>query len=212
VLDNSAQNPGRRGFICAAYWPFPWHPITTAARLPQGSLWGEARFGPIVVLDSGAFVGDHVAVTTSISDFPVPHEGILATHLVVAADLATTTRFYSEQLGGEVVWSRDDMMSYIKLANTWVIVVGGGDGTPDKPDVTLAPPDDHNRFDAFMNIRVADIDAIHREWSERGVEFITPPLDNQGYEIRCYIRDPDGRIIEVGQHTGMLSVLGLAES
>ena len=37
-------------------------------------------------------------------------------------------------------------------------------------------------------------------------------LDNQGYEIRCYIRDPDGRIIEVGQHTGMLSVLGLAES
>ncbi len=26
--------------------------------------------------------------------------------------------------------------------------------------------------------------------------------------MRCYIRDPDGRIIEVGQHTGMLEVFG----
>lgn len=59
-----------------------------------------------------------------------------------------------------------------------------------------------------MNIRVADIEAIYREWSSRGVEFITPPVDNGGYELRCYIRDPDARIIEVGQHTGMRAVLG----
>jgi catechol 2,3-dioxygenase-like lactoylglutathione lyase family enzyme len=156
-------------------------------------------------------VREYFAMTASISDFPIPREGILATHFVVAGDIAATTRFYGEQLGGEVVWSRDGMISFVKLANTWVIIAGGGGGTPDKPDVTLAPPDEHNRFDAFMNIRVADIDAIHREWSQRGVEFITPPLDNQGFEIRCYIRDPDGRIIEVGQHTGMLALWGLAE-
>jgi len=32
----------------------------------------------------------------------------------------------------------------------------------------------------------------------RGTEFITEPKDKYG-EIPCYIRDPDGYIIEVGQ-------------
>jgi hypothetical protein len=33
-----------------------------------------------------------------------------------------------------------------------------------------------------------------------GAEFITEPILSYG-EIRCYIRDPDGYIIEVGQTT-----------
>lgn len=138
--------------------------------------------------------------------FPVPDEGFLTTHLVVAADVGETSRFYAELLGGEVVFAAPGAPTFVRLANTWVIVVEGGGGTPDKPDVVLGPPADTDRFDAFMNIRVADIDATYRTWSARGVEFITPPLDNHGYELRCYIRDPDGRIIEVGQHTGMLAV------
>jgi lactoylglutathione lyase len=31
--------------------------------------------------------------------------------------------------------------------------------------------------------------------------FLTPPKDH-GREIRCYMRDPDGHLIEVGQTTG----------
>jgi hypothetical protein len=30
---------------------------------------------------------------------------------------------------------------------------------------------------------------------------LTPPID-RGAEIRCYLRDPDGYLIEVGQATG----------
>jgi predicted enzyme related to lactoylglutathione lyase len=55
-----------------------------------------------------------------------------------------------------------------------------------------------------MNIRVADIQAVYDDWTAKGADFITPPLDNGGYELRCYLRDPDGRIIEVGQSTGMI--------
>jgi len=33
-------------------------------------------------------------------------------------------------------------------------------------------------------------------------EFLTPPKDH-GREIRCYMRDPDGHLIEVGQTTGV---------
>lgn len=138
-------------------------------------------------------------------ELPLPEHGMLVTHLVVAADVSATSRFYSELLGGTIVYEAPGAPTFIKLANTWVLVVSGGGGTPDKPDVTLGPPTDPDRVDAFMNIRVADIAAVHAAWSERGVEFITPPLDNHGYELRCYVRDPDGRIIEVGQFTGMLS-------
>jgi catechol 2,3-dioxygenase-like lactoylglutathione lyase family enzyme len=143
------------------------------------------------------------------TQFPVAEEGFLVTHLVVAEDVATTSHFYADLLGGEVVFQASGAPTMIKLANTWVIVVEGGGGTPDKPDVTLGPPTDPHRFDAFMNIRVADIQAVYEAWSGKGVEFITPPIDNGGYEMRCYVRDPDGRIIEVGQHTGMLKYFGI---
>ena len=49
-----------------------------------------------------------------------------------------------------------------------------------------------------MNIRVADIQACYELWRSRGAEFITAPIPKYG-ETRCYIRDPDGYIIEVGQ-------------
>ena len=39
-----------------------------------------------------------------------------------------------------------------------------------------------------------------RIMESRGAKFITEPKEKYG-EIRCYIRDPDGYIIEVGQST-----------
>ena len=74
----------------------------------------------------------------------------------------------------------------------------------DKPDVILATPDDPNRTSAFLNVRVADIAKIYEEWSAKGAEFLTEPKDH-GREIRAYVRDPDGHLIEVGQTTGLLS-------
>jgi lactoylglutathione lyase len=45
--------------------------------------------------------------------------------------------------------------------------------------------------------------ATYREWRARGAEFLTEPK-NHGQEIRCYIKDPDRHLIEVGQSTGIL--------
>jgi hypothetical protein len=39
------------------------------------------------------------------------------------------------------------------------------------------------------------------EWRAKGAVFLTEPLDNHGWEWRCYMRDPHGYIIEVGQYT-----------
>lgn len=129
-------------------------------------------------------------------DLPIPAEGILLTHFVVAADVARSAAFYRDVLGGTVV--REGEPSMVRLANSWVIINVGGGPTEDKPDVVLETPPDPHRTSAFLNIRVADIRAVYAEWSARGGVFLTPPQD-RGAEIRCYLRDPDGHLIEVGQ-------------
>ncbi len=135
-------------------------------------------------------------------DFPAPATGFVLTHFVVSADVARSRDFYAGVLGGQVVL--DGEPTIVKLANGWVIINVGGGPTEDKPDVVLEPPGDLTRTSAFLNIRVADIRAVHEEWSARGAEFLTPPID-RGAEIRCYLRDPDGHLIEVGQATGVLA-------
>ena len=91
----------------------------------------------------------------------------------------------------------------IKLSNSWLIMNPGGGPTPDKPDISVVDYEFKNTVSSFMNLRVADIQACYEEWSSKGAEFVTPPID-RGAEIRCYMRDPDGYMIEVGQSTGLL--------
>jgi catechol 2,3-dioxygenase-like lactoylglutathione lyase family enzyme len=136
-----------------------------------------------------------------MATFPAPKEGIALTHFIVSEDVERSRRFYTEVLGGEVVLEGEPTI--VALANGWVIINVGGGPTEDKPTVTLEPPRDLDRVSAFLNIRVADIQAIYDDWSSRGAEFLTPPQD-RGREIRCYLRDPDGHLIEVGQSTGVL--------
>jgi catechol 2,3-dioxygenase-like lactoylglutathione lyase family enzyme len=134
--------------------------------------------------------------------FPAPTEGIVLTHFLVSADMAASQAFYVNVLGGETVMEGGPTI--VKLANTWIIINEGGGPTDDKPEVFLDVPADPNQVSAFMNIRVADIQQVYDEWSAKGATFLTPPID-RGREIRCYIRDPDGHLIEVGQATGVLS-------
>ena len=131
-----------------------------------------------------------------MSEFPAPTEGIALTHFIVAGDVGRASRFYSNVLGGEVL--REGNPTIIALANSWIIINVGGPPTDDKPTVTLEPPPDPDHISSFINIRVADIHAVYEQWSARGAEFLTPPTD-RGQELRCYMRDPDGHLIEVGQ-------------
>jgi catechol 2,3-dioxygenase-like lactoylglutathione lyase family enzyme len=131
--------------------------------------------------------------------FPAPNEGLRLTHFIVSDDIARSCRFYTEVLGGELVMEGEP--SVVALANGWIIINVGGGPTDDKPTVILETPRDPDRVSSFLNIRVADIEAVYAEWSAKGAEFLTPPVDF-GREIRCYLRDPDGHLIEVGQTTG----------
>jgi catechol 2,3-dioxygenase-like lactoylglutathione lyase family enzyme len=137
-----------------------------------------------------------------MAELPPPPQGIVLAHFIVSDDVERSRRFYTEVLGGRVVFSGEggDAVTYVALANSFVIINVGGGPTDDKPSVSLETPRDPDRVSSFLNIRVADIEAVYAEWSARGAQFLTPPKQHQ-YEIRCYIRDPDGHLIEVGQTT-----------
>jgi catechol 2,3-dioxygenase-like lactoylglutathione lyase family enzyme len=134
-------------------------------------------------------------------DWPTPGEGFVLTHFLTVRDVARSRAFYAEVLGGEVVLEENPCI--VKLANGWIIMNPGGGPTPDKPDVTLKAPEDPTTVSSFLNIRVADLRACYEDWRAKGAQFLTPPIDRKA-ELRCYMRDPDGYLIEVGQATGML--------
>ena len=133
-----------------------------------------------------------------MAELPMPGEGIALTHFIVSADVERSRQFYTEVLGGETVRAAEPAI--VALANSWIIINVGGGPTDDKPTVTLETPRDPDRVSSFLNIRVADIQAVYADWSSRGGEFLTAPKQHET-EIRCYIRDPDGHLIEVGQTT-----------
>jgi lactoylglutathione lyase len=134
-------------------------------------------------------------------DFPAPQEGFVITHVLVVADQDRSREFYRELLGGQVLRERDPVI--MKVANTWLTLATGGGPTDDKPGVSLNTPADPGRASGFLNVRVADITMLYQEWSAKGARFLTEPKDH-GREIRAYVRDPDGHLIEVGQVTGLL--------
>ena len=129
-------------------------------------------------------------------DFPAPGEGFVITHFLVVSDQDRSREFYRTLFDGKVLVERDPVI--MKVANTWLILNEGGGPTDDKPTVTLETPPDLDRTSAFINVRVADIQKSYQEWTAKGAEFLTEPKDH-GAEIRAYIRDPDGHLIEVGQ-------------
>jgi predicted enzyme related to lactoylglutathione lyase len=127
-----------------------------------------------------------------------PRDGISIAHFLTVTDIERSARYYEKVFGAQILSLGDgNAPGYLQLANFWMILNVGGGPTPDKPTVTLHTPDP-NSISSFMNFRVADIQACYKLWKSRGAEFITEPLDKYG-ETRCYIRDPDGYIIEVGQ-------------
>jgi len=137
----------------------------------------------------------------NLDGFPAPKEGFVITHVLVVADQDRSREFYQSLLGGQVLLEGDPVI--IKVANTWLTLVTGGGPTDDKPGVSLSTPADPERASGFLNVRVADIARVYQEWSAKGAEFLTEPKDH-GPEIRAYLRDPDGHLIEVGQVTDPL--------
>jgi lactoylglutathione lyase len=90
--------------------------------------------------------------------------------------------------------------TFLRLGNLGLTINVGGGPTDDKPDVIARPPKHQNDLSLFLNLRVTDIQRFYDRWRSHGATFITEPKTHAS-ELRCYMRDPDGYLIEVGQTT-----------
>ena len=130
----------------------------------------------------------------------------VVTNTLIVGDIRRSVAFYRDVLGATVL--RKGEPTFLRLGNIWLTINGGGGGTDDKPDVVAAPPRDPNVLSIFINLRVNDIKRYYELWSSRGAKFITEPKVH-ATEMRCYMRDPDGYLIEVGQTTMTAAPLDL---
>jgi lactoylglutathione lyase len=122
----------------------------------------------------------------------------VVTNTLIVRDVQRSVAFYRDVLGATVL--REGEPTFLRLGNIWLTINGGGGPTDDKPEVSAAPPRDENILSNFLNLRVTDIRRYYELWSSRGAKFITEPKVH-ATELRCYMRDPDGYLIEVGQTT-----------
>ena len=131
-----------------------------------------------------------------MSGFPVGDMPM--THILVVTDLARSRAWYRDVLGAEIYGEYGGTSIVFGFGPAWLLVVTGGQSTPDKPGVTFAPPDDPTRVSHAVTIRVPDCDAAYETLRGRGAEFLTSPHD-WGAEVRCFFRDPDGHLFEISE-------------
>jgi lactoylglutathione lyase len=134
----------------------------------------------------------------SIRPDPSSEMKFVVTNTLIVRDIRRSVTFYRDVLGATVLHEGEP--TFLRLGNVWLTINGGGGPTDDKPEVFASPPRDPNVLNIFLNLRVADISRCYDLWGARGAKFITEPKVH-ATELRCYMRDPDGYLIEVGQTT-----------
>jgi catechol 2,3-dioxygenase-like lactoylglutathione lyase family enzyme len=166
----------------------------TGDRTCRGEQFGTARVRfrrrPIRFCKSVVVVDDRVPKSSPLS-------GVEVTQILVVTDTQRSTAFWTEVLGAEV-YRQYESSVVLRFGGSWVLLVTGGGPTPDKPLVTFAPPAEPDRVSHAMTLRVDDCKAAYEALKERGAEFLTPPY-SWGGEVRCFLRDPDGHLIELSE-------------
>ena len=127
-----------------------------------------------------------------------PSSGVRLMHLLVVSDYNRSLAFYRDVLGATVSQEMPGTLAFLEFAGGQLILSVPGGPTQDKPTVTFAPPSEPNLVSSEITIRVPDCHAAYRVLKERGAAFLTPPVDYP-WEIRVFLRDPDGHLIELSQ-------------
>ncbi len=120
------------------------------------------------------------------------------TRVLVVADVERSLAWYRDVLGAEIVGAYGGTSVVARLAGAWLLLVTGGPPTADKPSVTFAAPDDPDTVSAEIIFAVPDCRAAHRLLEARGAAFLAPPVEYE-WEIRAFLRDPDGHLFELSE-------------
>ncbi|MGH8969728.1 MAG: VOC family protein, partial [Actinomycetes bacterium] len=127
-----------------------------------------------------------------------PEPDVMMTQILVVSDLDRSRSWWVDVLGAGLYRDYGGTSAVLSFAGTWILLVTGGPPTADKPTITFAPPSADDRVSHAMTLRVANCQATYDALVARGASFLTPPHD-WGAEIRAFLRDPDGHLVELSQ-------------
>ena len=57
-----------------------------------------------------------------MAEFAAPPERIALAHFIVSDDVERSRHFYTEVLGGRLAYSGPGGLTYVQLANSWIII------------------------------------------------------------------------------------------
>jgi len=131
-----------------------------------------------------------------------PDESAEIAPMLVVADLARSLHFYVEQLGATAITAWDTY-AMLRLGAGRLHLVTPSPGTDDKPGISLVAPTEQTRLTGEVVLHVSDCRRVVADLEARGLNFMAPPNKPPwGGEVRCFLQDPDGHLIEFSQTTG----------
>jgi catechol 2,3-dioxygenase-like lactoylglutathione lyase family enzyme len=110
---------------------------------------------------------------------------------LVTDDLETAREFYKGFLGFDVAMDEPGFTMFASPSNRTAQIT-----VADK----AKPGIDRGISEAHLSIEVQDVDALHAEAVSRGLEIVYPLTDEPWGIRRFFVRDPDGRVINVAMH------------
>ncbi len=100
-------------------------------------------------------------------------------------DLAASVRFYEDILGLELALDQGTCRIYGTTPNAFL-------GICERAEESIDPRS------VIFTFVTGDVDGWYEMLKEKGVEFEKPPMFNPRYQIyHCFLRDPNGYLIEI---------------
>ncbi|MGB7785326.1 MAG: VOC family protein [Salinimicrobium sp.] len=128
-----------------------------------------------------------------------PFEDSALTNILVVSDMSKSKKYYVDVLGANLFREYGGDSMVLEFLDNWILLVTPGGPTEDKPETNFVVPSNRNNVSHSFTIRVKDCSRSYELLKQKGVEFLTPPVE-RGAETRCFFRDPDGHLFEISEY------------
>jgi lactoylglutathione lyase len=116
--------------------------------------------------------------------------------ILFVADLARSKAFYRDVLGLDVEFEDDESVGF-KIKGLAFIVLQVDRARLQLQGEPTATP--RSAATAFLTTFTGDVDALHADLADRGIDFFQDPADQPWGVRTAYFKDPDGHVWEIAQ-------------
>jgi catechol 2,3-dioxygenase-like lactoylglutathione lyase family enzyme len=129
---------------------------------------------------------------------PLDSQQVGFSTMLAVRDIDVSEDFYATHFGFKTT---EKLQSLRRMDRTGaaIYLVLTSPPTPDKPTVTLTPPEARNSPSVNLIFRVKDVRVTYAALTEGGLVFLSPPQQPPWGGWRCFAQDPDGYLIEIEQ-------------